>query len=143
MSIFSKKVIVEYSSDQMYNLVSDVNSYSKFIPLCASSKVLAVQDDQLRAAFKIAKGQLGFEFTTVNTFEKGQFISMHQENGPFKTFKGAWYFTPIEKNKSLISLHFDFEFSSKLLSFILEGLFNQLCDSMIQSFRNQAAKLYD
>jgi ribosome-associated toxin RatA of RatAB toxin-antitoxin module len=142
MSIFSKQVVVEYSADQMYDLVSDVNSYSSFIPLCTASKIDIAQGDQLFAAFTIAKGPLSFSFTTLNTVEKGKSISMGLESGPFKSFKGTWQFSPLESNKSLISLYMEFEFSNKLLCCILDGLFNQLCELMIQSFRNQAAIIY-
>ncbi len=42
----------------------------------------------------------------------------------------------------LVSLEFDFEFSNKLLSVALGGLFRQVCDSMVESFRKQAAVRY-
>lgn len=143
MTTFSRQVVVEYTTEQMYALVSDVNSYAKFIPLITTSRILAVRDNQLRAAFKIANGPLGFEFTTVNTFEKYNYISMNLENGPFKAFNGVWRFTPLARNRSSISLFLEFEFSSKILCFILEGLFDQLCNTMIDAFLGQAAALYD
>ncbi len=143
MSVFSKQVCVDYSVAQMYDLVSDVNAYSKFIPLIASARVLTTQGNKLRAVFHIAKGPLCFEFTTVNTAEYCDYITMHLEKGPFKKFNGLWKFKSLGAHKSLVSFSLEFEFSSKLLCFILEGLFNQLCDSMIQAFRDQAAVLYN
>ena len=91
---------------------------------------------------KIAKGEIGFKFTTVNTMEKGRSISINLENGPFKLLKGVWRFTPLETYECIISLHFEFEFSNKLLDIALGGLFKQLCASMIESFRKQAAVRY-
>ena len=142
MSSFNKQVTVPYTAEQMYDLVNDINAYPKFIPLCISSEVHEEQDYKLRATIKIAKGKIGFGFTTLNTMEKGRSISMNLENGPFKSLKGVWGFTPSGTNECLISLHFDFEFSNKLLSVALGGLFKQLCDSMVESFRKQAAVLY-
>lgn len=142
MSSISKQITVQYTADQMYDLVYDINSYSKFIPLCFSSEVHEGQDNQSRATMQIAKGKIGFEFTTVNTMEKGRSISINLENGPFKLLKGVWRFTPLETHESIISLHFEFEFSNKLLDMVLGGLFKQLCASMIESFRKQAAVRY-
>jgi ribosome-associated toxin RatA of RatAB toxin-antitoxin module len=142
MSSIHKQVTVHYTAEQMYDLVYDINSYPKFIPLCVSSKVLEEQGNKSRATMKIAKGQIGFEFTTVNTMEKGRSISINMENGPFKSLKGVWRFTPAGTHECIISLHFDFEFSNKLLSLALGGLFKQLCDSMVDSFRKQAAIRY-
>ncbi|MDD1643485.1 MAG: type II toxin-antitoxin system RatA family toxin [Methylococcaceae bacterium] len=142
MSGFSKQVTVPYAPDQMYDLVNDINAYSKFIPLCVSSEVHEGQDHKLRATIKIAKGKIGFGFTTVNIMEKGHSISMNLENGPFKSLTGVWLFTPPGNHQCIISLHFDFEFSNKLLGAALGGLLKQLCDSMVESSRKQAAVRY-
>jgi ribosome-associated toxin RatA of RatAB toxin-antitoxin module len=142
MSSFQKQVTVRYTAEQMYDLVNDINAYSTFIPLCVSSQVHEEQDHKLRATIKIAKGKIGFGFTTVNTMEKGRSIAMNLENGPFKSLKGVWRFTPSGTHECIISLHFDFEFSNKLLGTALGGLFKQLCDSMVESFRKQAAIRY-
>jgi len=142
MSSINKQVTVPYTADQMYDLVYDINSYPKFIPLCVSSEVHEEQGHKSRAKMKIAKGQIGFEFTTVNTMVKGRSISINLENGPFKSLKGVWRFTPAGAHACIISLHFEFEFSNKLLGVVLGGLFKQLCDSMVESFRKQAAVRY-
>ena len=142
MSSFHKQVTVPYTAEQMYDLINDINAYSTFIPLCTSSEVHEELDHKLRATIKIAKGKIGFGFTTVNTMEKGRSIAMNLENGPFKTLKGIWQFTPLGKDECIISLHFDFDFSNKLLGVALGGLFKQLCDSMVVSFRKQAAVRY-
>ena len=112
MSNFNKQVTVHYTAEQMYNLINDINAYSSYIPLCIASEVHEELDHKLRATIKIAKGKIGFEFTTVNTMEKDRFIKMNLENGKF-------------------------------LDVALSGLFKQLCDSMVESFRKQAAVLYD
>jgi len=142
MSSFHKQVTVPYTTDQMYDLVNDINAYSTFIPLCVSSEVHEELDHKLRATIKIAKGKIGFGFTTVNTMEKGRSIAMNLENGPFKALKGVWRFTPSGTHDCIITLHFDFDFSNKLLGVALGGLFKQLCDSMVESFRKQAAVRY-
>ncbi|MGZ8163749.1 MAG: SRPBCC family protein, partial [Methylobacter sp.] len=63
---------MRYTAEQMYDLVNDINAYSTFIPLCISSEVHEEQDHKLKATIKIAKGKIGFEFTTVNTMENGR-----------------------------------------------------------------------
>ena len=142
MPSFHKQVTVHYTAEQMYDLINDINAYSTFIPLCVSSEVHEEQDQQLRATIKIAKSKIGFQFTTVNTMEKGRSIAMNLEHGPFKSLKGVWRFTPLGSHECIISLHFDFEFSNKILAVALNGLFKQLCDSMVESFRKQATVRY-
>lgn len=142
MSSFHKKVTVPYTAEQMYDLVNDINAYSTFIPLFISSEVHEEQDHNLTATIKIAKGKIGFGFTTVNSMEKGRSIAMNLQKGPFKALKGVWRFAPSGTHEYIISLHFDFEFSNQLLGIALGGLFKQLCDSMVESFRKQAVVRY-
>jgi len=141
-SIINKQVTVPYSADQMYDLVYDINDYSNFIPLCTFSEVYEEPDNKSRATMKIAKGEIGFKFSTVNTMEKGRSISINLEKGPFKALKGVWRFTPLGTHECIISLHFEFLFSNRLLDLALGGLFKQLCDSMIESFRKRADVRY-
>ncbi|MGR8941823.1 MAG: type II toxin-antitoxin system RatA family toxin [Gammaproteobacteria bacterium] len=86
MSSLNKQVAVPYSAEQMYALVNDINAYSTFIPLCSSAEIHEKEDHRLRATIKITTGRIGFGFTTINTLEKDRRISMHLENGPFKSF---------------------------------------------------------
>ncbi|NOT13011.1 MAG: type II toxin-antitoxin system RatA family toxin [Methylococcaceae bacterium] len=142
MPNFRKQVTVPYSADQMYDLVYDINSYSIFIPLCIYSEVHEEQNHKSRAMMRIGKGKIGFEFTTVNTMEEGRYISINLENGPFKFLKGVWVFTPIGAHECCVSLNFEFEFCNKLLGTALNGLFKQLCDSMVEAFRKEAVVRY-
>jgi ribosome-associated toxin RatA of RatAB toxin-antitoxin module len=142
ISSFSKQVTVPYSAEQMFELVNDVRAYSTFIDLCRASEVHEEQEHQLTATIKIAMGKLSFEFTTANTIVKGRSITMNLVRGPFKSLKGTWNFTPLENQQCITSLQFDFEFTNKLMSLTLDGLFKQLCTSMVESFRKQAAIRY-
>lgn len=142
MSNISTQIIVPYTAEQMYDLVYDIKSYPNFIPLCSSTEIHEEQDHKSRATMRIAKGKLGFEFSTVNSTGKGRYISINLDNGPFKSLKGVWHFTSLGSQQCMVSLHFEFEFSNKLLDVALGGLFKQLCDSMIESFHKQAVVRY-
>ncbi len=143
MANINKQVRVRYSAEQMYELVYDVNSYSQFIPLCAFSELYDEVDNTSKATMRMAKGDLGFTFSTFNTLEKGRSITVTLEHGPFKALKGVWRFTPIDVDESIISLHFEFQFSNLLLDVALGGLFRQVCESMIDCFHKQAVMRYD
>ena len=142
MARVSKQVQVGYTPEQMYDLVNDVKAYSSFIPLCSASEVHEQHDHQMRATLTISKGKAGFSFTTLNSMEKGRLIIMELENGPFKSFKGVWRFTPNGFHGCLISLEFEFEFASRLLNAAFSGVFKQLCESMIESFKKEAIARY-
>lgn len=142
MEKISKQVTVDYTPGQMYDLVNDVNAYSTFIPLCTASEVHEQQDHRMRATISIAKGKVGFSFTTINTLEKNRFITMQLEDGPFKTLKGIWRFSPHGAHGCRVELELEFEFANKLLDVVFGGVFKQLCQSMIDAFCKQAVERY-
>jgi ribosome-associated toxin RatA of RatAB toxin-antitoxin module len=51
-------------------------------------------------------------------------------------------FTPLGEQDCIISLNFDFDFSKKFMDVALSGLFKELCDSMVKSFRKRATLIY-
>ncbi len=142
MSSINKQVRVPYSAEQMFDLVYDINSYSQFIPLCTFAEVYDQVENKSKATMKMAKGDLGFKFSTLNTIEEGRSIAINLEHGPFKSLKGVWQFIPVSVHESIISLQFEFQFSNLLLDVALGGLFRQVCDSMIDCFHKQAMVRY-
>jgi len=142
MEKISKQVTVDYSPGQMYALVNDVDAYSTFIPLCTASEVHEQQDRRMRATIAIAKGSVGFSFTTVNTLEENRSITMQLEDGPFKTLKGVWHFTPHGEHGCRVVLELEFEFANKLLGVVFGGVYRQLCQAMIDAFCKQAVLRY-
>ncbi len=142
MEKINKHVTVDYTPGQMYALVNDVEAYPTFIPLCATSEVHEQQDGRMRATIGIARGRVGFSFTTVNTLEKNRSITMQLEDGPFKMLKGVWRFTPHGDHGCRVELELEFEFANKLLGVVFGGVFKQLCQSMIDAFCKQAVLRY-
>ncbi|MBE0437266.1 MAG: type II toxin-antitoxin system RatA family toxin [Methylomicrobium sp.] len=133
---------VEYSPSQMFDLVSDIGTYADYIPLCTRSVVNEKSDDWVKATVTMAKGGVGFSFTTINYLTKNRAIRMSLVDGPFKILKGVWVFDPWQDQGCEISLELEFEFANQIISLAFSPLFKQLCDSMVDSFKKQAAIRY-
>ncbi|HBA65556.1 MAG: ubiquinone-binding protein [Gammaproteobacteria bacterium HGW-Gammaproteobacteria-10] len=133
---------VEYSPSQMFDLVSDIGTYADFIPLCTRSVVNEKCDEWVKATVTMAKGRVGFSFATINFLTKNRAIRMSLVEGPFKVLNGVWLFDPWKDHGSEISLELEFEFANQIISLAFSPLFKKLCDSMIDSFKKQAAMRY-
>lgn len=142
MAKISRQVRVDHSPAQMYELINDVSAYANYIPLCSASVVHEKYDDALTATLTMAKGNVSFSFTTMNTMQRNRSITMDLVRGPFRILKGIWRFMPCESNGCEVSLEFEFEFSNKFLSLVFGPMFKQVCDSMVGSFIKQAAMRY-
>ena len=141
MPIFTNSVVVDHPATAMYELVNDVRSYPQFLPWCSKSHILDEGDDHVKATLYLSKGPLKYSFTTYNALVPGEEIKLSFVEGPFKHLSGMWKFEPLDGNKSKISLHMDYEFSNKVLSFALGPVFDNITKTLIKSFVKRADKV--
>lgn len=142
MTTISKNALVPYSATEMYDLVNDVEAYSKFLPWCRSSEVLSQSDDEIRATIEIAHGSLRKSFTTCNRLQKNKMIEMRLEKGPFKHLEGFWRFDTLGEQACKVSLDLDFEFSNKLVGMAMGPIFSQIANTLVDSFSKRAVEVY-
>lgn len=142
MTDIHKSALVVYSSEQMYDLVNDIESYADFLPWCRSSRVLSEEDNVIEASLEIAHGALHKSFTTRNTLVPKQRIQMNLVEGPFKHLEGVWRFDPLGEQGCKVSLDLSFEFSSRLMGMTLGPVFSAIANSLVDAFTQQAVKKY-
>lgn len=142
MATVSKSAIVPYSPGQMYRLVNDVASYPQFLPWCRTARVLAEDEDAMRASIEIAHGRLHKSFTTLNRLQKDKMIEMRLVEGPFHHLEGYWRFGELGEGACKVSLDLDFEFSGKLVALALGPIFHQIANTLVDAFCKRAVEVY-
>jgi ribosome-associated toxin RatA of RatAB toxin-antitoxin module len=141
MPTINRSALVPYTSEQMYQLVDDINRYEEFLPWCTESTELDRSDDEVTATIKLAKGSLNKSFTTRNLLQKGKMIEMRLVNGPFKHLQGFWRFDRLNDSACKVSLDLDYEFSSKLVALAIGPVFNQVANTLVDAFVNRAKEI--
>ena len=106
MTIVHKSVLLNYTAEQMYTLVENMESYPSFLPWCNSVDVC--RDDVNHTA--IATISLNFcgikqSFTTCNTNTAPTSIQMKLVRGPFSKLDGRWTFTALNERQCLSLIH--------------------------------------
>jgi len=142
MPQISRTALVPYSAEQMYQLVNDVKSYPDFLPGCTGSRVIDASASQMTAAVDVSKAGISKTFTTRNTLNSNQSILMHLVDGPFKSLRGGWTFTPLDADACRIQFQLDFEFTNKLIELAFGRIFKELASSMVQAFTVRAKEVY-
>lgn len=143
MTLISRNALVPYSTEEMYQLVDDIESYAQFLPWCRSTDVISRDPNEVRATIEIARGALHKSFTTLNRMQRNKIIEMRLIQGPFKHLEGYWRFDSLKDNAaSKISLDLEFEFESKLVAFAANSVFNQIANSMVDAFCKRAVEVY-
>lgn len=142
MPSISRNALVMFSVEQMYQLINDVMSYPEFIPDCGGSKIISECDREMTASLLVAKGGLKKWFTTKNTLTENEEVEMSLVDGPFKFLIGKWQLTKLSDEACKISLHLEYEFSSKVLDLAFGRVFTGLANNMVQAFTNRAKEVY-
>ena len=138
----NKSALVPFSAPQMYKLVADIDAYQDFLPWCGHSKILSSDNDVVVGTVTIAKGGVNKSFTTENHQLKDKKIEVKLVDGPFKRLEGFWRFVPLKEDACKVSLELEYEFSSKLLGLVVGPVFNQVTNTMVDSFVKQASVVY-
>ncbi|MCK5901505.1 MAG: type II toxin-antitoxin system RatA family toxin [Cocleimonas sp.] len=142
MPNIKRSALVPYSCEQMYQLVDDIAAYQDFLPWCSQSVEHKRDTSMVEATVTIAKGSINKAFSTRNILQENKVIEMQLLDGPFKRLHGYWRFEPLKDNGCKISLDLDFEFSNFLVGLAIGPVFNQVANTLVDSFVDRARFKY-
>lgn len=142
MAQISRNALVPYTPEQMYALVDGIKDYPDFLPWCRSSEEVDREAGQVKASVEIAKGVVNKTFTTLNKMQPGKVIEMNLVDGPFKQLHGFWRFDELKPGACKVSLELNFEFSNKLVGMAIGPVFNQVANTLVDSFVERARSVY-
>ena len=134
-----------YTPQECFDLVADVESYSKFLPWCEGARVIERIDDKvvladLQVHFRGVRGKYT---SRVEMDRERQEINVELAQGPFKHLLQGWKFIAKQDGAACL-VEFDLDFS--LRSFLLEKLadmaFDHACRKMMSAFIAEAEKRY-
>ncbi|MFV9972481.1 MAG: type II toxin-antitoxin system RatA family toxin [Francisella endosymbiont of Hyalomma asiaticum] len=142
MNKVNKSAVVNYSAAQMYELVNDIISYPKFLPMCYDIEIFEQNEIEAAASLKIKSGFVRLDFATHNTMFKNEHIHLNLMNGPFKSLTGDWKFETQGENSCKVSLDMEFTFENKFVEMALGPVFRGLADKMLGAFCKRAEEVY-
>lgn len=132
-----RSAIVPFTTEAMFNLVADVESYPQFLPGCSAARIYSRNGNHVVAGLCLAQGPLKFEFTTCNQMLPHERIAMILQQGPFSVLQGKWEFTPLGAG-SKVSLSLEFAFESRLTDLLLGPPFEVICNRLVDAFVQRA-----
>ncbi len=138
----SRSALVPYSAGQMYALVDDIAAYPTFLRWCNAATVHSRDDDHVEASLELQRGTLSKTFTTRNSLDPGKAIHIALLGGPFRHLSGGWHFEQLGKDGSKVSLQLEFEFESRMTDMLFGRYFEEICNSLVDSFTQRASDIY-
>jgi ribosome-associated toxin RatA of RatAB toxin-antitoxin module len=133
---------VPYTTEQMFDLVNDIESYPKFLHWCRGARIDLAQGNTVEATLDI--GVLGFHqsFRTRNTLQRPERIGIDLVSGPFRRLRGEWRFAPVASGGTDISLTLTFEVTLSPFGVVFAKIFEELAASQMTAFIGRAHKIY-
>ncbi len=133
-----KTVIVPFTAETMYNLVSDVENYSKYLPWCRKSEIRSTNANTTEGAVYIEYLKVKTHFVTRNTNTPFSKIEMELIEGPFHNLDGSWVFIPLGDKGCKIEFLLQYKFSNLILEKIIGPVFSYISKNIVDCFIKEA-----
>ena len=140
-----KSVLIWYSAEEMFTLVTQVDQYPQFLPWCDQAAVLSQDDAGMTAEVGIAFGGIHQKFVTHNTHVAGRQVLMKLVKGPFSNLDGTWSFSPVgdgSQRACRVDLQLNYGFDNIALSALVGPVFDRIAGSLVDAFVKRAEQVY-
>ena len=133
---------IEYTPEQMFDLVADVKRYQEFLPWVAATRIRSDSETMMVADLVVGFRSLKETFTSRVTKDRPHRIAVDYIEGPLKFLHNEWKFRPDGKGGSEIDFCVDFAFRSRIFESLAGQMFDRALRRMIGAFEERAHQLY-
>ncbi len=145
-----KTVLLWYSPQEMYDLVTGVEAYPQFLPWCESAEVLQRHEDGVTARLSLGYMGVRHAFTTRNHDVPGSSVTLTLVDGPFSLLEGSWRFNPLgpvqadvpQPKACKIEFEMRYAFASRPLETVISPVFDKVANTLVDSFVRRAEGVY-
>lgn len=148
MPSFRNRRRVRHSTQDMFDLVADVERYPKFVPLCRDLKVrkrsvegegVEVLIADMTVAYKLVRES----FRSRVTLNKPKLeILVEYLEGPFSHLENRWTFRPSGDDACEVEFFIDYEFRSRTLGLLMGAMFDAAFRRFATAFERRADEIY-
>jgi ribosome-associated toxin RatA of RatAB toxin-antitoxin module len=144
MKTVHKSVLIWYSAEEMFGLVTDVARYPEFLPWCDHAAVLAQDEQGMNAEIGIAFAGIRQVFRTRNEHVPGREVRMRLVEGPFSQLDGQWKFIPLGEGQRAckVELELQYGFDNKALGALVGPVFDKIAGSLVDAFVKRAERVF-
>ena len=145
MKNVSKSVLIWYSPEEMFSLVTGVEQYPQFLPWCDRARVLEQDGLGMLAEVGIALSGIRQTFVTRNVHEQGRRVRMQLVKGPFSRLDGDWHFHAVgdgTQRASRVELQLNYGFANAALAALVGPVFDLIAATMVDAFVKRAEQVY-
>lgn len=137
---------VQFTPEQMFALVADVEKYPLFVPMCESLSVRSRKERDgvtvLVADMSVGYKQIRETFTSQVVLKPEDLrIDVKYLDGPFKYLRNVWVFEQTEGGCD-VKFEIDYEFKSRILGAVMGAVFDRAFRMFSGAFEERAKQIY-
>ncbi|KPF55678.1 coenzyme Q-binding protein COQ10 [Novosphingobium sp. 1529] len=134
---------LQWSPEQMFDLVADVRRYPEFLPWVVATRIKADSETEMVADMLVGFNALREKFTSRVRKAKPDRIEVEYLDGPMKSLSNTWSFRPGDDGTGcVIDFCVDFSFRNALFEKLAGQYLDRAFRKMVAAFETRAAKLY-
>jgi coenzyme Q-binding protein COQ10 len=134
----------------MFDLVTDVEAYPQFVPLCTSLRLRQRTRNAAGVETLLADMEVGYKairerFTSRVMCDRAKLtILVEYIDGPFSRMKNRWIFRdePGAGGASTVEFFIDYEFKNRLLGLLMGSMFETAFRRFSAAFERRADQVY-
>ncbi|HMO69968.1 MAG TPA: type II toxin-antitoxin system RatA family toxin, partial [Novosphingobium sp.] len=87
--------VLNWSAEQMFDLVADVGRYGEFLPWVIATRVKADSEREMIADMLVGFSAIREKFTSRVVKDRPREIRVHYIDGPLRDLDNRWQFRPL------------------------------------------------
>lgn len=143
MAQIERSALVAFSSQQMFQLVNDIEAYPHYMNGCVGAQIIERSSELVVARLELSKLGMTYSFTTRNQLKEAEYMQMQLVEGPFQQFNGLWQFRSLAADACKVSLNLEFEFNNQLVGKAAGKWFESVASELVDGVCRRADHLYN
>lgn len=136
-----KSALVAHAAERVFDLIEAAEDYPAFLPWCADATILARDEAVVRALITVEYLGLRLRFATRNPKRRPEYMAIHLEQGPFRSFEGEWRLKALAADGCRIDFALRYEFESATMTRVAGPVFDGIADTLVDAFVARAEQL--
>ena len=133
---------LNYSPINIYEIVSDIDFYSQFIPGCTSSEIISRKGNEVEAILGLKYLVMSGDFKSRVTLDSKKLTIISEGiEGPFNSILTKWSFDEAD-NGVLVNVNISLDLKNKIFEKILKRNIKKITSQVVTSFEERADILY-
>lgn len=143
MTVISRTAIIPYTTEQMYQIVNNIEEYPEFVSWCKGASIRSKSQNNVQAVIKGSKMGMDFTVDIVNYLQSANLIKTNlMQKGPFQKMDIFWKFENLGVKGTRFTFEVDFEFINRFLGWTISSIIKSEANNIVKEFAKRAQKIY-